>query len=142
MARASAQGPDTLQQTVEHQLALNPLADRGRAIHSGRTSNRLALALRFHIAADLIRDAWRHFIYETSACFDGFYCFVGVLKATSDIVCDDYERTVFNFRKNSLDPLRYITSDANENRVILQVVQSGDIVTLMLAYINSPLLHT
>jgi hypothetical protein len=76
--------------------------------------------------------------YETSACFDGFYCFVGVRKATSDVVCDDYERTVFNFRKNPLDPLRHIPSDANENRVILQVVQSSDIVTLMLAYIDSP----
>jgi hypothetical protein len=32
---------------------------------------------------------WRHFIHETSACFDGFYCFVGVRKATSDLVCDD-----------------------------------------------------
>ena len=66
---------------------------------------------------------------------------MGVRKATSDLVCDDYERTVFYFRKNSLHPLRHITSDANEDRVILQVVQSGDIVTLMLAYIDSPLLH-
>ena len=87
-----------------------------------------------HIAADLIRDAWRHFIYETSACFDGFYCFVRVRKAPSDLVCDDNERSVSNFRKNSLDPLRHITSDANEDRVILQMAQSGDIVTLMFAY--------
>ena|SRR5271166_3908109 len=101
----------------------------------------LALALSSYIAADLMRDAWRHLIYETSACFDGSWCFVGVRKATSDLVCDDYERTVSNFRKNSLDPLRHITSDANENRVILQVVQSGDIVTLMFAYFDSPLLH-
>jgi hypothetical protein len=101
----------------------------------------LALALSSQIAADLIRDAWRHLIYETSACLDGLYCFVRVRKATADLVCDDYQCAVFDFHKNLLDPLRYITSDANKDRVILQVVQSGDIVTLMLAYIDSPFLH-
>ena len=35
MARATAQGPDTLRQTVRDQLRTNPLADRGRAIHFG-----------------------------------------------------------------------------------------------------------
>ena len=104
-------------------------------------SNQLALALSSHIATDLIGDAWRHFIYETSTCFNGFHCFVGVRKATSDLVRDNYYRTVFNFRKNSSDLLRHITSDANESRVILQMVQSGNIMTLMLTYIDSPFLH-
>jgi hypothetical protein len=37
MARVNAQGPDTLQQTGSRPTRKNPLADRGRAIHSERT---------------------------------------------------------------------------------------------------------
>src|ERR1700720_167739 len=38
MARANAQGPDTLPQTCLRPTRTNPLADRGRAIHSVHTA--------------------------------------------------------------------------------------------------------
>ena len=64
-----------------------------------------------------------------------------VHNASFNVVCNENERTMFNSRKKLLYPLRHITSNTNKDGVILKMLQSTNIVTLMLAYINSALVH-
>ena len=65
-----------------------------------------------------------------------------VRNATVDPICDDNERSVVDCREKSLDPLRHIVGNTNEDSVTIKMFHSTNVVTFMLAYIDSAFVHT
>ena len=64
-----------------------------------------------------------------------------VRNTTFDVFGNYNKRIVFYCRQKVLNPLRHIASNANEGRVLFKMLQFIEVMTLMIAYIDSALLH-
>lgn len=92
------------------------------------------------MGANLISEPWQYVIYEFGARFDGFYCFVRVANSMF-VVRDENERIMLDPGKKFTNSLRDVVSDANEDRIPLKMLQLADVMTFMLADVESALVH-